>query len=115
MSGIRTHTLNNSKVMDFPITELSKAITRLYATDRGLFGQFEGKLLSGDYVTPMIYFVKRCLITFEEDLLFHLLEDLRDEMHKPLYLSFLARLERGDTHAFSMYLVKNRHIDYVKD
>lgn len=67
---VRTYTLANKKLMDFSVRELSRAITRLYATDRGLFKQFEAKLLSEEYVTPMIYLVKRCIITFEENLLF---------------------------------------------
>lgn len=111
---VRTHTLDNRKLLEYPLSELSIAITRLYKDQRSLFRQFESKLLAGEYVTPMIYLVKRCIITFDVDLLFLILEDLKEDIRRPLYLSFKARLEREDTHAFSMYLVKNRHIDYVR-
>lgn len=111
---LRTHTFDNVKLIEFPVSILSSEITKLYKMDKGLFGQFEKLLLSGEYVTPMIYFVKRCLITFDQALLMEVLEELKEELRRPLYLSFLSLLEQEDSHAFSMYLVKNRHIDYIR-
>lgn len=111
---IRTHTLNNEKLIELPLPILSKAITKLYATDKGLYRQFETMLLNGEFVTPTIYFVKRLLIKFDIDLLQEVLEDLKEDLHRPLYLSFKNLLDKEDGHTFSMYLVKNRHIDYVK-
>lgn len=112
---IRTHTLNNEKLIDLSVRDLSKAITLLYKEQQSLFKQFETKLLEGEYVTPAIYFVKRQLITFDIDELYEALDALKDDLRRPLYLSFLNFLNRDDTHAFSMYLVKNRHVRYVKE
>ena len=111
---IRHHTLNNEKLIDLTVRDLSKAITLLYKDQKSLFKQFEAKLLEGEYVTPTIYFVKRQLINFELEELYEALEALEDTLHRPLYLSFLNFLDQGNTHSFSMYLVKNRHVRYVK-
>ena len=111
---IRAHTLNNKKLIELPLPILSTAVTKLYATDKGLVKQFERMLLGEEYVTPMIYLVKRVKISFEIELLQSVLEEIRDDLRIPLYLSFKSFLDKGDTHAFSMYLVKNRHIEYVR-
>ncbi len=111
---IRKHTLDNTKLLEFPLSILSTSITNLYYTNTSLFKQFEYKILEGEYVTPMIYFVKRQLIRFDTDLLQEILEDLKSELRYPLYLSFKTFLDKDDTHSFSMYLVKNRHIEYVR-
>ncbi len=111
---IREHTLDNVKLIELPISILSRAITNIYTTHPSLYKQFERKILEGEYVTPMIYFVKRQLISFDLELLKEVLEDLKQDLRYPLYLSFKSFLDKNDSHAFSMYLIKNRHVEYVK-